>query len=167
MHIVKFLTPQQKKLEKSMFSNELESFLKKNKNKRIVFTNGCFDIIHVGHVTYLEQARTLGDALIVGLNSDQSVRNLKGNERPINDEKSRKKVLECLRSVDFVEIFSEETPIELIKFISPLVLVKGGDWPPESIVGYEFVKSYKGEVLSLPFIDGYSTTSTIKKIISK
>ena len=133
---------------------------------KIVFTNGCFDILHIGHVHYLNEAKALGDKLIVGLNSDESVRRLKGLDRPINNENDRKFILENLRSVDEVIIFNEDTPIELIKNVKPNILVKGGDWAIEKIVGYEFVTSIGGSVKSLSFKDGYSTSLTLEKIKS-
>ena len=147
-----------------MFSEKLDQFLRLNRDKKIVFTNGCFDILHRGHVTYLAEAKKLGDLLIVGLNSDESVKRLKGPQRPINNENDRLYVLSQLKSVDFVEIFSEETPLNLILKISPQVLVKGGDWKIEQIVGAKEVISRGGEVFSLNFVDGYSTTSMIHKI---
>ena len=146
------------------FSPELTEFLKKNQGKKIVFTNGCFDILHRGHVTYLNQAKSLGDLLVMGMNSDASVKVLKGPERPINKELDRKFVLENLKSVDFVEIFTEQTPLELIKVIKPSVLVKGGDWTIDKIVGAKEVIDWGGEVFSLSFVDGYSTTGIIQKI---
>ena len=150
-----------------MFSHQLNLFLSHNHGKKIVFTNGCFDILHRGHVTYLNEAKKLGDLLIVGMNSDASVKKLnKGVDRPINNELDRKFVLENLSSVDFVEIFTEETPLELIKIIKPQVLVKGGDWTIDKIVGAKEVIALGGEVISLGFVDGYSTTATIKKIQS-
>ncbi|MBK8517849.1 MAG: D-glycero-beta-D-manno-heptose 1-phosphate adenylyltransferase [Saprospiraceae bacterium] len=136
----------------------------KKEGKKIVFTNGCFDIIHVGHVLYLESARSLGDILIVGINSDISVRKLKGLSRPINDELSRSYVLASLASVDAAIIFEEDDPLNVIKSICPDVLVKGGDWKPDQIIGGDFVTSQGGEVHSLPFVDGYSTTSIENKI---
>lgn len=147
-----------------MFSKELEEFLAKNKGKKIVFTNGCFDIIHKGHVTYLAEAKKLGDLLVVGLNSDASVKRLKGPERPINNELDRQYVMSQLKPVDFVEIFSEDTPLNLILKVNPKVLVKGGDWKIDQIVGGKEVIAAGGEVFSLNFIDGYSTTSIINKI---
>ncbi len=134
---------------------------------KIVFTNGCFDIIHRGHIEYLKKAKSLGDVLIVGLNSDNSVQRLKGDKRPINNESDRAVVLRELKSVDFVVIFEEDTPLELIKKIRPDILVKGGDWPTNQIVGHEFVLKNGGEVYSIPFIEGYSTTNIIKKITGK
>lgn len=147
-----------------MFSQELEKFLEANRGKKIVFTNGCFDILHKGHVTYLNEAKKLGDLLVVGLNSDASVKRLKGPERPINNEKDRQFVLSNLRSVDFVEIFEEDTPLSLILTVKPQILVKGGDWKIEQIVGGKEVIAAGGEVYSLQFVDGYSTTSIINKI---
>jgi rfaE bifunctional protein nucleotidyltransferase chain/domain len=147
-----------------MFSKQLEEFLQKNKDKKIVFTNGCFDILHRGHVTYLAEARKLGDLLVLGLNSDASVKRLKGSERPINNEEDRKYVLSQLKSIDFVEIFTEDTPLELIKKISPKILVKGGDWKIDQIVGGKEVQASGGNVYSLKFVDGYSTTALIHKI---
>ncbi len=144
--------------------SKLEEFLTKNKEAKIVFTNGCFDILHRGHVAYLNEARSLGDLLIVGLNSDQSVKRLKGDSRPVNAELDRKFVLENLKSVDFVEIFEEDTPYNLINRIQPQILVKGGDWKPDQIVGSDIVLAAGGEVKSLRFEDGYSTTGIIKKV---
>ena len=136
----------------------------KSKDKRVVFTNGCFDILHVGHVTYLKKARGLGDALVVGLNSDSSVRAIKGKGRPINREADRAKVLSALYFVDYVTIFSDPTPERLIKTLKPDVLVKGADWREEHIVGADFVKSYGGKMARIPFVKGHSTTSVLKKI---
>ncbi len=147
-----------------MFSHELTQFLEKNKGKKIVFTNGCFDILHRGHVTYLAEARKLGDLLVIGLNSDASVKRLKGPERPINNENDRRFVISQLKSVDFVEIFTEDTPLNLILTVKPNVLVKGGDWKIEQIVGGKEVQSMGGQVFSLNFVDGYSTTNLIEKI---
>ncbi|MBU0605381.1 MAG: D-glycero-beta-D-manno-heptose 1-phosphate adenylyltransferase [Candidatus Omnitrophica bacterium] len=133
-------------------------------NKRVVFTNGCFDILHVGHVAYLKRARELGDVLVVGLNSDSSVRDIKGKLRPINKEADRAIVLSALYFVDFVTIFDGATPERLIRAVKPDILVKGADWKAEEIVGADFVKSYGGRVVRIPFIKGYSTTSVIDKI---
>ncbi|MEN8212729.1 MAG: D-glycero-beta-D-manno-heptose-7-phosphate kinase [Pseudomonadota bacterium] len=132
----------------------------KRRNRRIVFTNGCFDIIHAGHIHYLCKARELGDILIVGLNSDASVKRLKGSGRPINSEQDRAFVLAALQAVDYVVIFDEETPYDLIKSISPQLLVKGGDYRIEEIIGREFAD----ETIVLPFIDGKSTSTTIEAI---
>jgi len=130
----------------------------------VVFTNGCFDLLHPGHVTYLEAARGLGDALIVGLNSDDSIRLLKGPSRPINQLEDRAHMLAGLRSVDLVVPFSEETPIRLIQTLLPDVLVKGGDYDPDAIVGAKEVREAGGEVVVVPFLDGHSSTSLIGKI---
>jgi D-beta-D-heptose 7-phosphate kinase/D-beta-D-heptose 1-phosphate adenosyltransferase len=128
----------------------------------VVFTNGCFDILHAGHVDYLSKAKEMGDYLIVGLNSDESVKKIKGDKRPINDQYSRMKVLEALRCVDEVLLFSEETPYELIKKIRPDILVKGGDYKIEDIVGSDLVK----RIEIIKYLEGYSTTNIIKKIMS-
>jgi len=138
----------------------------REKNKKIVFTNGCFDIIHPGHINYLSQARDLGDILVLGLNTDQSVRRLnKGSNRPINDERTRAYVLAGLASVDLIVFFDEETPYNLIKLLQPNVLVKGKDYEVEKIIGYDILKENGGEVITIPFLEGYSTSSLIKKII--
>ena len=130
----------------------------------LVFTNGCFDILHAGHVDYLQKARQLGDALLVGLNNDESVRKLKGDSRPIVDEKARAMVLAALEAVDAVVHFKEETPGRLIDQVQPDVLVKGGDYLAEEIVGYQTVTTKGGTVKVLPFLEGHSTTNIIKKI---
>ncbi len=132
--------------------------------KRIVFTNGCFDILHYGHVDYLARAAELGDRLVVALNSDASVKRLKGVARPIQQEQSRLHVMAALGFVDAVTLFEQDTPLELIRLIVPDVLVKGGDWAPEQIVGAEVVLAAGGEVKSLPFVEGFSTTAIEQKI---
>ena len=137
---------------------EIISGLKSNA-KKVVFTNGCFDIIHVGHVRYLDEARSLGDILVIGLNSDKSVSRIKPG-RPITPEHQRAEVLSALESVDYVVLFNEETPYELIKEVRPDVLVKGADWEKEDIVGNDIVK----EVRTIPFFEGISTSAIIKKI---
>lgn len=135
--------------------------------KKIVFTNGCFDIIHPGHVDYLSQARDLGDFLILGLNTDNSVKRLnKAPNRPINNEQARASVLAALASIDFVVLFDEETPYELISYLQPNVLVKGNDYEVEKIVGYDVVTAKGGKVITIPFLEGFSTTNLIKKILS-
>lgn len=139
----------------------------RREGKRVVFTNGCFDLVHPGHVRYLTQARALGDSLIVGLNSDRSVRSLKGEGRPVLNEEERAEVLAALEAVDFVTIFDEETPRELVAALLPDVLVKGGDWPIEQIVGRDEVEAAGGSVLSLPFVEGSSTTDIIERIKGK
>lgn len=147
----------------------LEDFLERRKNFpegfRLVFTNGCFDILHPGHVDLLRRARTLGDGLLLGLNSDDSVKSLgKGPGRPVNNEAERAYVLAGLESVDFVVSFPEETPYELIKAVRPHVLVKGGDWAKDRIVGRDIVEQGGGEVHSLELLPGFSTTSIIERI---
>lgn len=143
----------------------LESWRKAG--EKIVFTNGCFDLLHFGHLHYLADARDLGDRLVIGLNSAASVRRLKGPTRPINDEITRTHLLAALEVVDAVVIFEEDTPLELIKLVQPDVLVKGGDWKPEQIVGSDVVLASGGKVLSLPFIQGYSTTNIEQKILNR
>jgi rfaE bifunctional protein nucleotidyltransferase chain/domain len=132
--------------------------------RRIVFTNGVFDILHPGHLRYLEQARALGDVLIIGLNSDASVRRNKGPERPINPEAERAEVLEALECVDAVVLFDDDTPAEIIRAIQPDVLVKGADWAENAIVGRETVEARGGKVVRIPVEEGFSTTSIIEKI---
>ena len=136
----------------------------KRRRSKIVFTNGCFDILHVGHVDYLDRAKRLGDVLVIGLNSDASVRVIKGKFRPINREADRAKVLSALSFVDYVTIFSDPTPEKLIRAIKPDVLAKGADWKTDEIVGGDFVRSYGGRVARIPFVKGYSTTSVIRKL---
>ena len=128
---------------------------------KIVFTNGCFDILHCGHVEYLSKASDMGDVLVVGLNTDASVKRLKGEGRPVNDEQARALVLASLACVDAVVLFDEDTPLELIKAVHPDVLVKGADYKPEEIVGADFVTSYGGTVATIPLVEGYSTTKII------
>lgn len=136
----------------------------KSRGQKVVFTNGCFDLLHVGHVRYLQQAKSLGDVLVVGVNSDRSVRVLKGETRPLQIESDRSEILAALRAVDYVCLFDEETPLNLIKAVEPDVLVKGGDWPVDQIVGSKFVLDRGGQVLSLPFVEGRSTTKIIQKM---
>ena len=131
---------------------------------RIVFTNGCFDLMHQGHIDYLSQAADHGDVLIIGLNTDASVKRLKGESRPIQDERSRALLLSSLRFVDAVVLFDQETPYELIKLVNPDVLVKGSDYSAEEIVGYDIVRAKGGEVITIDFLDGFSTTGLIEQI---
>lgn len=133
--------------------------------KKIVFTNGCFDIIHQGHIDYLAKAKDLGDILIIGLNTDQSVSTIKGKNRPIQDQESRAIILASMQFVDAIVYFSDPTPYELISSIQPDILVKGADYKPEEIVGYDIVKQKGGEIKTLTFLEGYSTTSIENKII--
>lgn len=136
----------------------------KSKGQRVVFTNGCFDILHLGHVDYLEKARNLGDRLIVGLNTDSSVSRFKGADRPVQDERSRARVISSLQFVDMVVLFDEDTPKELITALVPDVLVKGSDYLAENIVGADVVKKAGGEVKTIDFVTGYSTSKVIEKI---
>lgn len=151
----KTLTPEQLIRERERLRRE---------GKSVVFTNGCFDLLHPGHVRYLDQARRLGDALIVALNSDRTVRALKGEGRPILNEQERAEVIAALEAVDYVVVFDEETPRELIAALLPDVLVKGGDWQIDLIVGREEVERAGGKVLSLPFVEGSSTTDIIDRV---
>lgn len=137
----------------------------KKSGKKIVFTNGCFDILHLGHITYLEKAKSCGDILIVGINSDKSIHKIKGPHRPIQNQSSRAKVLAALSSIDYVVIFNEPTPIKLIEAIKPNVLVKGADWNIKDIVGSNIVKENKGRVAKIKFIKGFSTSNIIERII--
>ena len=143
-------------------------FIKKNRSsfdgKCTVFTNGCFDILHVGHVEYLSQARTKGDLLIVGLNSDQSVKRLKGETRPVNPENARAVVLAALECVDFVILFEEDTPYHLIQEVQPNILIKGGDYSIDTIVGADIVLQNGGVVETIPIVDGFSTTCILKQV---
>ncbi|MCD4818248.1 MAG: D-glycero-beta-D-manno-heptose 1-phosphate adenylyltransferase [Candidatus Cloacimonetes bacterium] len=151
---------------KRIISIEEFSELKKTlKKEKIVFTNGCFDIIHAGHIQYLKEARELGNILIIGMNSDKSVKRLKGSSRPINNQKDRAIVLSSIRYVDYVIFFDEDTPFELIKQVEPNILVKGGDWKIQEIVGSDIVQQSGGIVKSLSFKQGNSTTDVIGKII--
>ena len=136
----------------------------KESGEKIVFTNGCFDIIHAGHIHLLTEAKNLGDRLLIGLNSDQSVQNLKGPDRPLNPEYARASVLESLSMVDGVTIFQEDTPHELVKEIIPHVLVKGGDYSIENVVGAETVGATGGKVVLIPILKGYSTSDIITRI---
>ena len=138
----------------------------RREGKLVVFTNGCFDLLHPGHINYLAAARSLGDALIVGINSDRSVREIKGRGRPILDERERAEVLSGLESVDYVTVFDEDNPRELIRLLQPDVLVKGGDWPISEIIGREEVEAAGGRVFSLPYVEGSSTTEIIQRIVS-
>jgi rfaE bifunctional protein nucleotidyltransferase chain/domain len=144
--------------------SEIESKLSSlRKGKKVVFTNGCFDLLHIGHIRYLQEARTKGDLLVVGLNADASVKRLKGPTRPLQIEADRAEILAALACVDLTVLFEEDTPENLIKLVKPDVLVKGGDWKPEQIVGGPFVQSYGGLVLSLQFVQGRSTTNIMSK----
>ena len=139
----------------------------KAKGKRIVFTNGCFDLLHIGHIRYLEEARALGDVLVVGVNSDSSVRKLKGPKRPVLPEEERAEILSGLGCVDYITLFDEIDPLKLITSLHPHVLVKGGDWTKEQIVGREVVERSGGEVVIIPFVKGASTSNLIETILKK
>ena len=139
----------------------------KAEGKRIVFTNGCFDLLHIGHVRYLEEAKALGDVLVVGVNSDASVRKLKGPKRPILPEAERAEILSGLGCVDYITLFDEMDPLKLITSLRPNVLVKGGDWTKEQTVGKEVVERSGGEVVIIPFVKGASTSNLIETILKK
>jgi len=147
--------------------NELKATVDrlKREGKKVVFTNGCFDILHAGHTRYLREARKMGDTLILALNSDSSVRSLKGPMRPIVPEAERAEVVASLDSVDYVTVFDELTPLELIEFLRPDVIVKGGDWAEKDIVGAETVRKWGGRVAIMPEIEGASTTNIIDKVL--
>lgn len=155
-------------IENSVFTDEsLNRMLAfwRFKGKKIVFSNGCFDILHRGHVDYLSKAADLGDILIVGINTDASVHRIKGTTRPINDEYSRALIVASLSFVSAVVLFDEDTPYELIRKIQPDILVKGNDYQPEEIVGYDVVMAKGGEVVTIPLVQGYSTTQMEQKIL--
>lgn len=151
-------------IHKIISGKAVENFRKDHKGQKIVFTNGCFDILHIGHIRYLQEARKLGDLLIVGLNSDTSVKKLKGLERPINMEAERAEMLSALGFVDYVAIFEEDTPQELIKKVKPDVLVKGGDYALDEVAGKKEVEECGGKLVLIPFVEGKSTTGIIEKI---
>ena len=152
------------KIVEPSFFTEHEEELHRQK---IVFTNGCFDLLHVGHVTYLAQAKALGDVLVIGLNTDASVRRLKGPNRPVNAQDARALVLAALESVDFVVFFDEDTPYNIITQVKPDILVKGGDYEIDNIVGGDFVRARGGQVLTIPFVDGFSTSNILEQIKEK
>lgn len=137
----------------------------RGEGKRIAFTNGCFDILHAGHVQYLGEARKAGDLLILGLNSDASVRAIKGEKRPLVPQGERAQVIASLAAVDYVTLFDETTPLALIEYLRPDLLVKGGDWKEESVVGRDAVRSWGGRVVIVPLTDGVSTTNIVEKIL--
>ncbi|MFH1577576.1 MAG: D-glycero-beta-D-manno-heptose 1-phosphate adenylyltransferase [Candidatus Omnitrophota bacterium] len=138
----------------------------KKRGQRIAFTNGCFDIIHLGHITYLEKAKKSADLLIVAINSDRSVKKLKGKNRPVKKLKSRMAIIAALESVDFVTYFRETTPFEIIKLLKPDILIKGGDWNKDRIVGKDIVRDYGGQIKTIPYIKGYSSSKIIRRLIS-
>jgi len=149
-------------LDRSTLKNKLEALRKEG--KKIAFTNGCFDILHVGHVRYLREAKKAGDILVLALNSDSSVRAIKGEERPLVSEEERAEVIAALEFIDFVTIFPELTPLELINYLKPDILIKGGDWTEDKVVGREEVKKWGGHVAIIPEVEGKSTTNIVEKI---
>lgn len=153
-------------IHKLLMSDAIDTFRKEHKDKKIVFTNGCFDILHIGHIRYLQEAAKLGDVLVLGLNSDASIKRLKGLNRPINYEKDRAEMLCALGFIDYVVIFDEDTPLDLIKRIQPDVLVKGGDYSNEYVIGTNEVEARGGKLVLIPFVEGKSTTNIIKTIES-
>jgi D-beta-D-heptose 7-phosphate kinase/D-beta-D-heptose 1-phosphate adenosyltransferase len=149
-------------LERNTLKDKLEELRKKG--KKIAFTNGCFDILHVGHVRYLREAKKTADVLVLALNSDSSVRSLKGKERPIVPEKERAEIIAALEFIDFVTIFPESTPLELINYLKPDILIKGGDWAEKDVVGRKEIKEWGGRVAIIPEVEGKSTTNIVEKI---
>ena len=151
-------------LDRDILKAKLEKLRKEG--KKIAFTNGCFDILHVGHVRYLREAKKNADILVLALNSDSSVRAIKGEKRPLMNEKERAEILAALEFIDFVTIFPELTPLELINYLKPDILIKGGDWPEEKVVGREEIKKWGGRVAIIPEVEGKSTTNIVEKIKS-
>jgi D-beta-D-heptose 7-phosphate kinase/D-beta-D-heptose 1-phosphate adenosyltransferase len=149
-------------LERTALKDKLEELRKKG--KKIAFTNGCFDILHVGHVRYLREAKKTADVLVLAINSDSSIRSIKGEKRPLMNEKERAEILAALECIDFVTIFHELTPLELINYLKPDILIKGGDWPEEKVVGREEIKKWGGRVAIIPEVEGKSTTNIVEKI---
>ncbi len=156
----------EKKIQDLRKIKKLISYFKARR-KKIVFTNGCFDLLHYGHVKYLQDAKKKGDVLVVGINSDSSAKRIKGKKRPVVNEKDRLRLVAALESVDYVVLFKEDTPLKIIKFIKPDVLVKGADWNKNNIVGKDFMLSYGGRVSTIKLVKGYSTSNLIKKIAKR
>ncbi|HHL57613.1 MAG: D-glycero-beta-D-manno-heptose 1-phosphate adenylyltransferase [Bacteroidetes bacterium] len=156
---------QAKILNRKKLENQLAVW--RFKDKKIVFTNGCFDLLHLGHIDYLSKAKDQGDVLIVGVNTDASVQRLKGENRPVTDEISRSTIMASLQFVSAVVLFDEDTPYDLIQQVQPDVLVKGSDYKPEDIVGYDVVKAKGGEIVTIDFLKGYATTGIIEKLKSE
>ncbi|MEJ8802519.1 D-glycero-beta-D-manno-heptose 1-phosphate adenylyltransferase [Pontibacter sp. H249] len=152
--------------DKIYTQQQLQEQLKvwREQGQKVVFTNGCFDLLHLGHVDYLEKARQLGDKLVLGLNTDASISRIKGPSRPLQDEMSRARVMASLLFIDAVVLFNDDTPLELIKLVQPDILVKGDDYAVEQIVGHEVVMAKGGEVKTVPLVKGYSTTNIVNKI---
>jgi D-beta-D-heptose 7-phosphate kinase/D-beta-D-heptose 1-phosphate adenosyltransferase len=151
-------------LERDVLKTILDKL--KNEGAKIAFTNGCFDILHVGHVRYLQEAKKTADILVLALNSDSSVRSIKGEKRPLVPEEERAEVLAALECIDFITIFPELTPLELICYLKPDLLIKGGDWPEEKVVGRDEIRQWGGQVAIIPEVAGKSTTNIVEKIIS-
>ena len=151
-------------LNRKILKDKLEALRKEG--KKIAFTNGCFDILHVGHVRYLKEAKKTADILVLALNSDASVRSIKGLKRPLVSEEERAEVLAALECIDFVTIFDELTPLELICYLKPDILIKGGDWPEDKVIGRDEIKKWGGHVTIIPEVAGKSTTNIVDKIIS-
>ena len=149
-------------LERNVLKNKLEEL--RQEGKKIAFTNGCFDILHVGHIRYLREAKKTADVLVLALNSDSSVRAIKGEKRPLMSEEERAEILAALEFIDFVTIFQELTPLELINYLKPDILIKGGDWPEEKVIGRDEIKKWGGRVAIIPEVEGKSTTNIVKKI---
>lgn len=149
-------------LKPTTLQKRLKAF--RQKRLKIAFTNGCFDFLHLGHIRYLEAAKKNADILVVGLNSDASVRAIKGAHRPVNSQKARASVLAALSCIDFITIFNEATPLKLIQMVKPDILIKGADWKDKGVVGAEFVRSYGGKVKFIKYVEGFSTTVFIEKM---
>ncbi len=149
-------------LDRKILKEKLDTL--RSEGKKIAFTNGCFDILHVGHVRYLREARKTADVLVLALNSDSSVRSIKGEKRPLVSEEERAEILASLEFIDFVTVFPELTPLELITYLKPDILIKGGDWPEDKVVGRDDVKKWGGRVILIPEIKGKSTTNIVEKI---
>jgi rfaE bifunctional protein nucleotidyltransferase chain/domain len=154
-------------MNKILTWEELKKEVKRSRDegKKIAFTNGCFDILHAGHVQYLREAHKLGDLLILGLNSDASVRKIKGEKRPLVPQEERAEVVASLMAVDFVTLFDETTPLRLIEYLRPDCLVKGGDWKEDAVVGGDLVRAWGGKVVIVPLTEGISTTNIVEKIL--
>jgi len=151
-------------LDRAVLKDKLDALRKQG--QKIAFTNGCFDILHVGHVRYLQEAKNTADVLVLALNSDSSVRSIKGEKRPLVPEEERALVLAALECVDFVTIFPELTPLELICYLKPDILIKGGDWPEDKVIGRNEIRQWGGHVKIIPEVAGKSTTNIVEKIIS-
>ena len=163
MESKRLMDPQSKILDSRVLADRLEDF--RSAGKRVVFTNGCFDILHIGHVRYLSAARNEGDLLVVGINSDQSVRSIKGERRPIVAQDQRLEIVASLQFVDFVTRFDEPDPLKLIRLLKPAILVKGADWSADEIIGADFVKAGGGRVVRVSLVQQASTSGIIEKII--